>query len=92
MLKCSTPDEAGLRIAGFVVSHLDYRGAADDLLRPDPVRLTEAIDSAGLLELASFVEDSFDVAIQDNEIAPETFATVADVVRLLRGKGAIADV
>lgn len=86
-----TSEEAGLRIAHFVVSRLDYQGLADDLLRPDPVRLTEAVDSAGLLELASFVEDGFDVTIQDDEIAPETFATVADLVLLLRRKGAVAD-
>ena len=85
-----TSDEAGLRIARFVVSNLNYRGQVDDLLGSDPVRLTEAIDSAALLELASFVEDSFDVVIDDDEIAPETFATVADVLRLLGEKGAIA--
>ena len=87
-----TSEEAGLRIAEFVVSRLEYRGSVDDLLRPDdPVRLTEAIDSAALLELASFVEDAFDTTIQDDEIAPETFATVADVVGLLRKKGVVAD-
>ncbi len=86
-----TSEEAGLRIAQFVVSRLNYDGSVDDLLRPDPVRLTEAVDSAALLELASFVEDEFDVTIPDDEIAPETFATVADLVILLREKGAVAD-
>jgi acyl carrier protein len=86
-----TSDEAARRIADFIVSRLEYQGSVDDLLRPDPVKLTEAVDSAGLLELASFVEDSFDVTIPDDEIAPETFATVADLVLLLRRKGAVAD-
>jgi len=53
------------------------------------VRLIEAIDSASLLELAAFTEDTFGVQIRDDEFIPENFATVADVVRLLDGKGAL---
>jgi acyl carrier protein len=82
-------DEASLRIAHFIVTDLEYAGPATDLLGPDPVRLTEAIDSAGLMELASFVEDSFGVQIQDDELVPENFATVHDLVRLLDEKGAV---
>lgn len=83
-------DEAALRIARFIVSELDYDGTVTDLIGSEPVRLTEAIDSAALLELATFVEDDFGVQIEDEEIVPEHFATVADLVRLLRDKGALA--
>jgi acyl carrier protein len=82
--------EAALRIARFIVSDLEYGGPADDFLGSEPVRLPEAIDSAALLELATFIEDEFAVQIQDEDIVPENFATVADVVRLLRDKGALS--
>lgn len=82
--------EATLRIARFIVTHLDYPGPVTDFFESRPVRLTEALDSIGLLELATFVEDSFGVRIGDDEIVPENFATVADVVRILRDKGALA--
>lgn len=83
------PDEAALRIANFIVNDLEYGGPATDFLGRDPVRLPEAIDSAALLELATFVEDDFGVQIQDEDIVPENFGTVADVVRLLGEKGAL---
>jgi acyl carrier protein len=86
----NTPDQAALRIAHFIVDELEYGGPVTDLLGSEPVRLTEAIDSAALLELATFTEDEFDVQIRDEDIVPENFATVADVVALLRERGAFA--
>jgi acyl carrier protein len=82
-------DQAALRIARFIVDELEYSGSVSDLIGPTPVRLTEAIDSAALMELASFVEDAFDVQIQDDELVPENFATVPDLVRLLDEKGVL---
>jgi acyl carrier protein len=81
--------EAALRIARFIVTQLDYQGPATDLIGSQPVRLIEAVDSAALLALVAFVEDAFGIQIQDVEFVPENFATVADLVRLLRGKGAL---
>ena len=83
-------DDAALRIARFIVDDLEYGGPVTDFLGSEPVRLPEAIDSAALLELATFIEDDFGVQIQDEDIVPQNFATVADVVRLLRDKGALA--
>jgi acyl carrier protein len=82
--------EAALRIAHFIVSDLNYGGTVADLVGSEPVRLTEAIDSADLLELATFIENDFGVEIEDHEIVPENFATVADLVALLRKKAALA--
>lgn len=81
--------EAALRIARFVVVQSDYQGSAADFGGRQPVRLTEALDSVGLLELASFVEDAFGVTIEDDEIVPGNFGTVADIVRFLGDKGAL---
>lgn len=81
--------EAAVRIAEFVVRDLEYPGRPADLLGPGAVRLPEAIDSAALLELVAFVEDAFHVTIEDDEILPETLATVSDIVRLLDDKGAL---
>jgi len=82
-------NEAAARIAHFIVTQLNYQGPVTDFGGSQPVLLTEAIDSAALLELASFVEDAFGVQIQDEEIVWENFATLADLVRLLRDKGAL---
>jgi acyl carrier protein len=88
-MSTDTSGEAALEIARFVVTQLGYKGSVTDLIGSQPVRLTEAVDSAALLELVTFVEDAFDVQIQDDEFVVENFATIADVVRLLRGKGVL---
>ena len=82
-------DEAALEIARFISDQLDDSRSAADFLGAEPVRLTEALDSLALLELATFVEDAFMVAFQDDEIVPENFATVAAVVGILQLKGAV---
>lgn len=85
-------DEAGTaasQIADFITNELGYQGSVADLVGSQPVRLPEALDSLALLEVAAFVEDTFDVQILDDEIMPENFATVADLVRLLGDKGAL---
>lgn len=88
-MSIDTSHEAALQIARFIVTELGYHGQVTDFVGSQPVRLTEAMDSLALLELASFVEDTFSVQIQDEEIARENFSTIADVVRLLRDKGAL---
>jgi acyl carrier protein len=85
----STPDEAALLIATFVIEQVNHAGPVTDFTGPAPLCLTETLDSVRLLELAGFIEDSFDVQIEDDEIVPENFSTVADVVRILRDKGAL---
>jgi acyl carrier protein len=76
-------DEAALRIARFIVTDLKYPGPIDDLIGDAPVQLAEAIDSAALLELVTFVEDAFEIQIEDEEIVPEMFGTVDDLVRFV---------
>lgn len=78
-----------MRIAHFIVTQLDYPGPVTDFTGSRPVRLTEAIDSAALLEVATFVENAFSVQIQDDEFRLENFATIDDLVRLLHNKGAL---
>jgi acyl carrier protein len=89
-MSVDSSDEATLRIARFIVIQSDYDGPATDFVGSQPVRLKEAMDSAGLMELATFVEDEFSVLIADDEIVPENFATVADIIRLIRSKGALS--
>lgn len=82
-------DEAALEIARFITDQLDDSRPVTDFLGPDPVQLTEALDSLALLELVTYVEDAFAVELQDDEIVPENFATVDAIVRLLLAKGAV---
>jgi acyl carrier protein len=88
-MSIDAPDGAALRIAHFIITQSEYDGPVTDFTGSQPMRLKEAIDSAALMELVTFVEDEFSVLIEDDEIVPENFATVADIVRLLRSKDAL---
>lgn len=44
------------------------------------------VDSTGVLELVMFVEETFDVTVEDEEIVPEKFDSVECLARYVRLK------
>lgn len=44
------------------------------------------VDSTGVLELVMFVEETFDVTVEDEEIVPDNFDSVAQLARYVRSK------
>ncbi|MCP4631917.1 MAG: acyl carrier protein [candidate division Zixibacteria bacterium] len=58
------------RLAGDKVSFLD----------------TGIIDSTGVLELVMFVEESFDIKVEDDELLPENLDSVENLTGFIRKK------
>ena len=62
---------------------------------PDPQALgdqtsfldTGIIDSTGVLELVSFLQEQFGIVLEDGEIVPENLDTVGNIVNLIQRKG-----
>lgn len=44
------------------------------------------VDSTGVLELVMFVEETFDITVQDEEIVPENFDSVSQLATYIRRK------
>lgn len=44
------------------------------------------LDSVGVLQLVVFIEEKFDVTIEDDEVVPENFETVRTIGRYVRQK------
>jgi acyl carrier protein len=44
------------------------------------------VDSTGVLELVMFVEETFDIAVDDEEIVPENFDSVERLARYVQRK------
>jgi acyl carrier protein len=44
------------------------------------------VDSTGVLELVMFVEETFDVTVEDDEIVPENFDSVAQLAEYIHRK------
>jgi acyl carrier protein len=57
----------------------------DGLVETDDSPLLDgALDSVGLLQLVAFLEEEFDIQIDDAEIVPDHFSTVANIEELVR--------
>ena len=56
----------------------DYR---DDMLSTAP--LESVVDSMGLFELVSFVEQEFSLSIPEGEFSPQLFATIESIIQVV---------
>jgi D-alanine--poly(phosphoribitol) ligase subunit 2 len=77
--------DVGTRLRNFI--------ATEVLLEESPDRLTDqtqlvggVMDSLGLMQLVSFIQEEFGVSFEDTEVTPDNFRTVADVERLVSRK------
>ncbi|HOM28518.1 MAG TPA: acyl carrier protein [Deltaproteobacteria bacterium] len=63
-------------------------GRSDAVLEPD-TSLIEAgiIDSTGVLELVEYLESTFGIKIEDEELVPENLETISNILRFLASKG-----
>jgi acyl carrier protein len=57
---------------------------------PDDASFLEEgiVDSTGVLELVMFVEETFGIAVEDQEIVPENFDSVSRLATYIRQKTA----
>jgi acyl carrier protein len=72
-------------IRTFIVDNFLY-GKDDDF--GDDVSFLEKgiIDSTGVLELVSFVEDKFGITVEDEELIPENFDSVSNLASYISKK------
>ena len=48
--------------------------------------LNGVLDSLGLMQLVAYLEDTFDVTIDDQEMVADNFRTVSSIAALIRSK------
>lgn len=73
------------QLRSFIVDELRWEG--DETLTADyPLITRGVVDSLGILSLVSFIESTFAVQIQDEELVPEHFGTIASMARLIDAK------
>lgn len=66
----------------------NYLFSSDEKALDDGVSLmkTGVVDSTGVLELISFLEEQFGVKVQDEEMTPENLDSVDRIVAFVSGK------
>ena len=73
------------RVRAFVVENFLF--GEDEGLKDDTSLLEEGIiDSTGILELVSFLEEEFTISVEDEELIPENLDSINYVVSYLERK------
>lgn len=50
------------------------------------------IDSTGVLELVTFLEEQFEIAVDDDELVPENLDSIDNLVRFITSKRELSEV
>jgi acyl carrier protein len=73
------------KIRQFIVENFLF--GDDNGLKNDTSFLDEGIiDSTGILELVSFLEEEFSISVEDEELIPENLDSIMNVVAYLERK------
>lgn len=73
------------KIRAFVVENFLF--GSDENLEDNTSFLDEGIiDSTGILELVSFLEEEFSITVDDEELIPENLDSINNVTAYLEGK------
>ena len=73
------------KIRAFIVENFLFGN--DEKLADDSSFLDEGIiDSTGILELVSFIEEEFNIKVLDDELVPENLDSIKNVVEYLERK------
>jgi len=70
-------------IRKFVVEELMFQKDESVLKMDDSLLEKRVIDSAGMLELVSFLEKQYGIAIGRTDIVPENFETIESISKLV---------
>ncbi len=73
-------------IKKFILENFLF-GADEDELRYEDSFLKKGImDSTGVLELVSFIEEEYKISVDDEELVPENLDTINNLARFITNK------
>ena len=79
--------EVGAIIRQYIVENFLF-GEDGNLKEETSFLESGIVDSTGILELVSFLEEKFGISVADEELIPENLDSIANVVAYLQKKGA----
>ena len=72
------------QIRAYLVDH--FLSGHPERLPSDGSLLGSVIDSTGLLELVTFLQEHFGITVEDEDVVPENFGSVEQVAGYVDGK------
>jgi len=70
----------------FIIENFIIDGNPDQLDNAQSFLESGIIDSTGILELVSFIEEHYDIKIEDEELIPDNLDSVNNVVKFINKK------
>lgn len=79
-------DDIRMEIRNFIVENFLFGDESQEL--PDDLSLIEndLVDSTGILELVSFVEEHFGVKVEDSDLVPANLDSIGRIVAFISRK------
>ncbi len=74
------------QIKQFVLDNLVFGGTLDDIDADASFMASGTIDSLGVLELITFVEETYGIEVLDEEVLPENFDSVRNLATYICAK------
>ncbi len=70
------PDDIKGKIKGYILENFLYGGSSDQIADDDSFLEKGIIDSTGILELVGFIEETFSVKVEDEDLVPENMDSI----------------
>ena len=79
------------QLRNFIYHNFMYTNSGNGITDDQSFLDSGIIDSTGVLELVTFVEETFEINIEDDELIPENLDSVARVVAYVERKRIAAE-
>jgi acyl carrier protein len=73
-------------VRGYILDNFIMGGRADQLRDSDSFMDNHIIDSTGFLEVISFLEETFGIAVEDDEMIPENLDSLNNIEAYINKK------
>jgi len=80
-----TPSNPAIQVREFIASNFLY-GQERNFSDSDSFLAEDIIDSTGVLQLVSFLEETYGITIEDEELTPDNLDSVSSVTSYLARK------
>jgi acyl carrier protein len=78
--------DVGSEVEGFILEKITLDG--ERIARDEDLLASDILDSMAIVELVSFLEARFGIQVSDDDLMPENFKTIEEIVAFVeRTKG-----
>lgn len=74
------------QIREYIAAELGWDKPADELSDDFELLEKDVVDSLGIFKIISFIEEEWDVEVDDDELVPENFETINSIAGLISAK------